>query len=536
MNFRDKEVEDLDVKDIDNLAYLIVNKLCGKNSIKYRNGKFEYTDIEVDRYLLEKFLSEVAAGGLDYSQFNELLLLLNQHRISPDFFHFLFGEENIELKMLKPGIIKFRGFAMLRFGNFRFAYKKLNQINKREIEETLKPFFQSSKLLKNYFTDRTMSTLEIEKIPKDKTWYNGYISKKIYENDVMLLEEVIKDKNSKMTKEDKIKLKNRYLKMGEDIKVVENKALKNTDIYLTWDYIDVYMATSMRDTWDFEEISEFIEDLFGRCFSRQFDIRKLGLRYFDPTQSQCANRVDKGLVEGLMLKRALCTIYMVQEGDTLGKDSELASTLAQGKPVIAYIPEIDIKKHTEKIKKRPLDFFEHRFYDLRTSRIFEDMNCKKDLEEVDPEFEKTIFMSFLLKLKKYNSEQPFLLWEEKEEEFKKELGRDFDNICKLLSIAEKHNFEKRAKTLKFIHPLAIQVHLESGVANGVLVVRNVKDCSELLYKILTNSLDFEIKQTTKDDYSFYYLEEKISGCPFRVVTGYNKLTNSYWNLYLAKKF
>ena len=45
MNFRDKEVEDLDVKDIDNLAYLIVNKLCGKNSIKYRNGKFEYTDI-----------------------------------------------------------------------------------------------------------------------------------------------------------------------------------------------------------------------------------------------------------------------------------------------------------------------------------------------------------------------------------------------------------------------------------------------------------------------------------------------------------
>src|ERR1017187_8527142 len=43
----------------------------------------------------------------------------------------------------------------------------------------------------------------------------------------------------------------------------------------------------------------------------------------------------------LMLKRAQCTLYLAQESDTLGKDSELASTLAQGKPVIAYVPRID---------------------------------------------------------------------------------------------------------------------------------------------------------------------------------------------------
>lgn len=229
---------------------------------------------------------------------------------------------------------------------------------------------------------------------------------------------------------------------------------------------------------------------------------------------------------------------MVQEGDTLGKDSELASTLAQGKPVIAYIPEIDIKKHAEKIKNRPINFFEHRFYDLRASRIFEDIKCEEDLKKVDPEFDKTIFSNFLPELEKYRLEQPFTLWKEKEDEFKKKLCKDFDKICKLLSIAEMHNFEKRAKTLKFIHPLAIQVHLESGVANGVLVVRNVKDCSELLYKMLINSLDLEIKEAVDDKYGFYYhyLEEKISGCPFRVVTGYKKLTNSYWNLYLENKF
>ena len=69
-------------------------------------------------------------------------------------------------------------------------------------------------------------------------------------------------------------------------------------------------------------------------------VDNLKLRYFDPTQSHLDFRIDKGLIEGLMLKRAACTVYMVQETDTFGKDSELASTLAQGKPVIAFIPHI----------------------------------------------------------------------------------------------------------------------------------------------------------------------------------------------------
>ena len=44
-----------------------------------------------------------------------------------------------------------------------------------------------------------------------------------------------------------------------------------------------------------------------------------------------------------MLKRAKCTVYSVQDTDTLGKDSELAATLAQGKPVIAYVPRITVE-------------------------------------------------------------------------------------------------------------------------------------------------------------------------------------------------
>jgi len=56
-----------------------------------------------------------------------------------------------------------------------------------------------------------------------------------------------------------------------------------------------------------------------------------------------------------MLKRARCTVYSVQDTDTLGKDSELASTLAQGKPVIAFIPELDLadRLHSLSVRIRP---------------------------------------------------------------------------------------------------------------------------------------------------------------------------------------
>src|SRR5205085_5728589 len=103
----------------------------------------------------------------------------------------------------------------------------------------------------------------------------------------------------------------------------------------TWDHMDVYFATSMRKRWEFEDLYDFVNGLMTRP-----ELSDLNLRYFDPTQSYTANRVNKGLVESLMLKRARCTVYSVQDTDTLGKDSELASTLAQGKLVIAYVVDI----------------------------------------------------------------------------------------------------------------------------------------------------------------------------------------------------
>ena len=116
---------------------------------------------------------------------------------------------------------------------------------------------------------------------------------------------------------------------------IRKKGKRNHDIFLTYDHMDVYVTTSMRERHEYYLVNGFIQTLFSRP-----SLTPLNLRFFDPTQAYCEDRLDKGLVEGLMLKRAKCTIYHAQETDTLGKDSELATTLAQGKPVIAYVPKL----------------------------------------------------------------------------------------------------------------------------------------------------------------------------------------------------
>ena len=171
-------------------------------------------------------------------------------------------------------------------------------------------------------------------------------------------------------------------------------------------------------------------------------LRRLKLRHFDPTQSDCASRIDKGLVEALMLKRASCTVYLVQESDTLGKDSELASTLAQGKPVIAYVPSLDVNEYSRKIEAYPLEFFKIRFRILQAEGIFEEPDLKQRLMEADSDFENTVNV-FLESANEFAAAHPFTLWEATQLESKARLPA-FDRVCKILATAEKYNFDKRA--------------------------------------------------------------------------------------------
>ena len=81
----------------------------------------------------------------------------------------------------------------------------------------------------------------------------------------------------------------------------------------------------------------------------------------------------------------------------------------------------------------------------------------------------------------------------------------------------------------------MQVELDTGVANGVLVVRNAEKCAELLLNILINKMEFEIKVEEEEENalgiteSYTVLIEKISHSPYRVVTHQERLTNSFWN-------
>src|SRR5262249_56774534 len=128
----------------------------------------------------------------------------------------------------------------------------------------------------------------------------------------------------------------------------------------------VYFATSMRKAWEFADLYDFISGLMTRPA-----IHELKVRYFDPTQSYTGNRVDKGLVESLMLKRAKCTVYSVQDTDTLGKDSELAATLAQGKPVIAYVPsKTETDRAIELLREDPQTVLERLRFVLNADERF----------------------------------------------------------------------------------------------------------------------------------------------------------------------
>ena len=516
MKFKDEEIEKLDLTNVDDIVRLISEFFCGE--ICYKQP------CENDKKLLSDLLSNLKQKKFNFEQFNEFLLLLNQDRISIDFFKFLFGKEKISLHDLRKGIIKFRGVSLVCFGNFKTAYEQLAHKNKTDLEKVLAPLCRESESILHEFKKRLYPMLEIEPISRDETWYIGYISLFKYKKEKKYLEKSLFS-GTKRKKTFLLWASQKYLKMSEIIKRVDKKALRNTNIYLTWDYMDVYIATSMRHKWEFQEVFDFTKEVFNDS-----NIKDLNLRYFDPTQSKCQDRIEKGLIEGLMLKRVLCSIYMAQESDTMGKDSELASTLAQGKPVIAYVPKIDIDKYSERIKKYPLDYFEKRLLILRAEGVFEDERCINELESYDKESFKRI-EKFQKKLKKHRFTNHFSLLEEEEEKFKGKYTY-FPKVCKILAIAEHHSFERRADTLREKHPLAIQVDLQSGVANGVLVVRHIKECADLLKRILTNSMEFTIKHIGERGKGITILEEIISKSPFRVVTDDEKLTNSFWNFYL----
>lgn len=423
-------------------------------------------------------------SGWGYSQFNEVLLLLGYDRVCAEFFQYCV-DQTTEYKPsaslrtidhLRQAADRFRKLGLLLFGNVKYAYKRF-RVDPEELNFWLDAL--SPRSVESY-ESRHDPIQPIANIDPRDTYLLGYI-----------VEQQIRERLDARSDDQEART------LEERRARVVAQGVQNQSAYLVSDHLDVYVATSMREQHEYLLVSEFCQQLFSHS-----KLASLKLRWFDPTQAYCRHRIDKGLAEALMLKRAKCTIYLVQETDTLGKDSELASTLAQGKPVIAFVPSADEAYVTRLIEA------------VRTPGASEAEGMLK-----------------LLRLFR-----PTAAWES--EAVRRWLAvpsSAFDELealrSQLVTSVVEH-YDRRAETLKNHHPLGIQVNLATGVANGVLVVRNEEDCAALVHGIVTSTLEFSIDEAEIGGATYVLLREKISGCVFRVITGDVQLSNAFWNFYL----
>ena len=436
-------------------------------------------------------LANLDTSPIGYSQFNEILLCCGFDRINPDYFDYLFsGQLNptsapriSSVEQIESASGRGQRLALLGFGNVRFGFKAFA---KNDALVSLWFNFLTP-ITTDRFENRLSAAIPVEEIPVDKRDLLGYIS-----GDVTIKKLAENPTNVGLQAERAEQLK--WIEVGK----------RNQHAYLVSHHLDIYVATSMRQKHEYAAVASFCHDLF-----QQGDLIAMNLRYFDPTLAYAPDRIDKGLSEALMLKRARVTIFLAQETDTLGKDSELACTLAQGKVVIAYVPTPD-------------------------DAFFEQM--ERQLHDAYPSEQLAVL---LLRQLKYFS--PALAWENGQVQkwltFTDEmLGTHVEQVRQFFRQEVRALYEKRAEILRDKHPLGIQVHLEDGVAGGVLVVRSINDCARLVKAVLTNTMQFNLRverKTLNADPTHLSLVETISGSIYRVMTHNRPLEKAFWNFYLA---
>lgn len=431
----------------------------------------------------------LSSTGLGYSQLNELLLLLGYDRVTQAFFQYIADgtcdcadDSSIEsMDQLREGIDRFIRHAMLRYGNIKHAFKHLSSLDPDELTEEISLTEPTDDAT---FKSRHDAVYPVEEISGQDTYYLGY-----------LIEKELRAQLKADPANDEVR---KELEKRDEI-VARGK--RNYQAYLASDHMDVYVATSMRKRHEFY----IANAITSKVFSDE-RLKSLKLRWFDPTQAYCHDRMDKGISEALMLKRAHCTLYLAQEADTLGKDSELASTLAQGKPVIAFVPKILEKDEDRYVK----------WLSNTARKLYPDRPMVEIVSEQLQVF------------------APDLAWEDPtiREWLNNPTSMKLEEAQRLLAGKIREHYDQRANTLQEVHPLGIQVHLQSGVATGVLVARTTDQCAELIYRIITSTLEFDIEELDINGKEYLVLREKESGSVFRVVSGDAMLTNAFWNFYL----
>jgi len=345
-------------------------KFLGENPIQHNPLA---NHLVCEEPFLDELLRPILPAGdevrLDFEKFNQVMLACGRHIATRHFFRYFFSSVKA-IGDFEVSVETFRIKAMWLFGNFKFAYKKLAH---GDVTETrfVTLIAKTEPRSDSEFTERS-PFVDIQTIPEQDLPFLGYISgdrlndleMAVNTLDLMLgqwdhreifLQRLGEDKRQKLdtvlkledatlpplvsAKADRETISHALAVMKPSLldrrrrqREAQDVGQKNTQRYLTLPHLDVYVATSMREDADFQDQGKFIRDVFGNPA-----IRDLRLRYFDPTLPFDEDRIQKGLIECLMLRRARVTIYNAGAEDTMGKDSELAATLAQGKPVIVYV-------------------------------------------------------------------------------------------------------------------------------------------------------------------------------------------------------
>ncbi len=348
-------------------------------------------------------LSKIKKEPLSREELNQLLILSHEAGVSDGFFEYYWltapsshpydvtlipeyqkkwinnsqtnNSKIHSLNHLYWGFYRLYVDSLLYFGNVRTGYRSL----RTKTEDELKDFFKPSRFDTAKMKNRGQ-TLRLKSIPKDKRYFiSETVSKSFGLNPekTSKLKQALTDAwnyhkrhgGGKITigklldgfkekKGEKYKDKYNHLKslayeildheireyqdieteytlVAKSFSEARDAALQNTDYYLSMvDDLDIYIATSMREPQEFIDMADKCEKIFS-----DERLKKIHLRYFNPTLSATKGHEDKGLTECLMVKTAKVLIYFAGKKDSYGKDAEAAMALSLGKPVIFLCDE-----------------------------------------------------------------------------------------------------------------------------------------------------------------------------------------------------
>ncbi|HYH95387.1 helix-turn-helix transcriptional regulator [Hyalangium sp.] len=544
----------------------------------------------VSRRLAVDAIAQLLSRGMSLEQsfahFNSILTFYGEKPVSKQFFERFLGSGAFSsVSSLKGKVQDFQKLAIRLYGSFRQAFKTLRSCD--DIDKELSPLREIDE---GQFTQRRTFSA-INKIPTIRLDDLGYISaekvrrqsRERQELSSKLLELAATLKENPKTGLQQVSTKriNRIQSLlrkfdspvkiettlfgSTDPELLEREAkriapedhdlarieesqelgLRNLAAYLTEPYMDVYIATSMREFADFISVNNFVENLFANP-----EVAHLHLRYFNPTQSWISDRVAKGLVEALMLKRARLTVCMAQKSDTFGKDSEASVALGQGKPVIVYVPRL-FDEPTGINSESLMQMSDPEFQQAKMSVELEEEEGVDRQTEVDRILSKRLSTLPLTDIARIidNHWADFDLYGEIEElpDSQRDSVRIYLDALTRRGSSEARPvpaanvaesliwrlvqvglfFEKRAKTFREIHPLALQVILSSGVLNGILVVRSPAACAKVMHSLLMNRLETELVCDNEN----YKLIEVNTRSTLRVISKHKLLTNAFWTQY-----